>query len=354
MISKERVLTSLSHNQPDRTPCNYLGTPEADEKLKTHFATDSMETVLEKLGVDMRIVDAPYVGPELQRWDDGRYEDYWGHIRKPIKNQAGVYNEAVELPYADFKTVADVDNARWPKAEWFDYSGIAAECERQASYAVVFGSPGNMDLINGTARGRGVEQVMYDIALDDPVGMACMERRFQCCYERSDVALKAAGGKVDIFWIGDDFGSQNGLLISPEKWRELFFPKIKTMCELGHGYGAKVMLHSCGSTRRVWPMLIEAGVDIYDTVQPEAVDMDPTQLKQKFGDRICFHGTVSTQNTLPFGSTQDIADEIRLRINTVGKNGGLILAPAHNIQPDTPIENILAMYETIRASASNS
>jgi len=346
--SKERVLTALEHKNPDRCPCDYIGTPEVDEKLKKHFQTDKMEVVLERLGVDIRVVDAAYIGPELRVWDDGRFENYWGSIRKPVRNEAGTYNEAVEFPYAAFKSVEDVKKFNWPKVEWFDYSRLAEDCRRYSEYAVVFGSPGNMDLINGTAYGRGVEKVIYDIGLEDPVGLACMTKRFQCCYEMSESALKAANGQIDILWIGDDYGTQNGLLMSPEKWRKLFFGRLKEMCELGHKYGAKVMLHCCGSTRPLWPGLIEAGVDIYQTVQPEAANMDPAELKAEFGDRICFHGTISIQKTLPFGTAEQVAREVRLRVETVGKNGGLIVAPAHNTQPDTPVENILALYEEVQ------
>ncbi|MHC4527891.1 MAG: uroporphyrinogen decarboxylase family protein [Planctomycetota bacterium] len=94
--------------------------------------------------------------------------------------------------------------------------------------------------------------------------------------------------------------------------------------------------------------LIEAGVDIYQTVQPEAKDMNPAELKTEFGDKICLHGAISIQNTLPFGTPQDVAKEVRLRLDTVGKNGGFIAAPAHNMQPDTPVENILALYEEVK------
>lgn len=347
MTSKKRVLSVLSHKDSDRVPCNYLGTPEVNEKLKAHFKTESMDMVLENLGVDIRVVEAPYIGPELKTWDDGRFQNYWGQIRKSVSNQAGTYNESVELPYAEFRTVQDVENFRWPQAEWFDYSHIEQDCKKYCDYAIVFGSPGNMDVINGTTYGRGVELVMYDIALDDPVGMACMDKRFDCCYQISEQALQAGNGKIDIFWIGDDYGTQNGLLISPQKWRELFLPYLKKMCELGHKYNTKVMLHSCGSTRAIWNDFIEAGVDIYDTIQPEAADMNPADLKQEFGDKICFHGAISTQKTLPFGTTHDVIQEVQERIKTVGVNGGFILAPSHNIQPDTPLENILAMYVAV-------
>ena len=344
ITSKQRVLKALSYHRPDRTPRNYLGTPEADKKLKSHFQTDDMDVVLEKLGVDLRVIKPVYVGPTLRKWEDGRFENFWGQVRKPIKNEAGIYNESVEFPYAEFTSASEVETFRWPIADWFDCSSITAQCDKYADYAIVYGAPGNMDLINGTTYGMGVEKFLFGIALDDPIVYACMEKRFECCYAISQKVLQAADGKIDIFWIGDDYGTQNGLLISPQKWCELFFDKLKTMCELGHSYGAKVMLHSCGSTRLIWQDLIEAGVDIYDTVQPEAANMDPGELKDEFGDRICFHGAISTQKTLPFGSVKDVAGEVKLRIESVGKNGGYILAPAHNIQPDTPLENILAMY----------
>jgi uroporphyrinogen decarboxylase len=348
MTSRQRVLTALEHKNPDRCPCDYIGTPEVDEKLKEYFRTESMDVVLEKLGVDLRVVEAPYIGPELRTWDDGRFENYWGSIRKAVSNEAGVYNEAVEFPYAKFESVEDIEKFRWPIPEWFDYGKIAEDCKKYSDYAVVFGSPGNMDLINGTAYGRGVEKVIYDIALEDPIGLACMAKRFECCYAMSEAALQAADGRVDILWIGDDYGTQSGLLISPKTWRKLFFPRLKKMCNLGHSYGAKIMLHCCGSTKPLWGDLIEAGVDIYQTVQPEAVDMNPAELKAEFGERICLHGTISIQDTLPFGTPEEVAAEVRQRIQTVGRDGGFIVAPAHNAQPDTPVENILALYEEVR------
>ncbi|MHC4214850.1 MAG: uroporphyrinogen decarboxylase family protein [Planctomycetota bacterium] len=348
MTSKERVLTALNYKEADRCPCDYIGTPEVDEKLLRHFETDDMEVVLRKLGADLRVLDLPYIGPELRVWDDGRFENYWGSIRKAVRNEAGEYNEAVEFPYAKFESVADVEKFRWPKIEWFDFSTISRQCEKYCDYAVVYGSPGNMDLINGTAYGRGVERVLYDIALEDPVGLACMEKRFECCYAISERALEQGGGRIDILWIGDDYGTQNGLLMGPDRWRKLFFAKLSKMCELGHRYGAKVMLHCCGGTRGLWPDLIDAGVDIYQTIQPEAKDMEPASLKEEFGERICFHGTISIQKTLPFGSAKDVTAEVRRRIETVGAGGGLILAPSHNMQPDTPVENILAMYDAVR------
>jgi uroporphyrinogen decarboxylase len=149
---------------------------------------------------------------------------------------------------------------------------------------------------------------------------------------------------VDIVWMGDDYGTQRGLLMSPAKWRKLFRPKLQAMIDLSHKHGARLMLHSCGSTRALWGDFVDMGLDIYDTIQPNAAGMTPNELAAEFGRSICMHGTINTQKTLPFGAVEDVIAEVRDRIDSFGSQGGLIVAPCHNIQPDTPLENILAMY----------
>jgi len=239
----------------------------------------------------------------------------------------------------------------WPSPDWFDYSDLAEQCRRVRDYAVVLGNPGVMDLINGTARGRGVEQTLLDIGLEDPVGLACMQKRQEFYLELMARSLDAARGQVDILFVGDDYGSQRSLLMSRACWRKLFQPKLRQFADLAASAGIPLMLHSCGSTRLIMPDLIETGVAIYDTVQPEAAGMDPAELDAEFGRQMAWHGTISTQQTLPFGSPADVEAEVHQRIERVGRDGGLILAPAHNIQPDTPVENILAMYRAAGALA---
>ncbi len=348
MNSKQRVLTALDHRQPDRVPFDYLGTPEVSEMLKRHFDTD-MDGLLERLGIDLRVIKPIYEGPsDLETWIDGRFINMWGHVRKPKKIGAITYLEPDRDRYTEFNGVDEVSEFRWPQVSWFDYSTIAEQCEKYSDYAIVYGSPGNMDMSNGTSFLIGDERFYYGIMDKDKVTLACMEKRFESCYKITEGVLQGAKGKVDILWIGDDYGSQKALRFSPAIIRELFIPGLKEMCKLGHKYDAKVMLHSCGSTREIWPDLIDAGLDIYDTIQPEAAGMDPAGLKEDFGDQICFHGTISTQQTLPKGTAENVAEEVRRRIETVGIGGGLILAPCHNIQLDTPLKNILALYSADR------
>src|SRR5208283_4573670 len=226
MNSKERVLAAIGHKAMDRIPVNYLGTPEADAKLRVHFGVDlnvpqvppgeSMEydwDILGCLGADLRGLRLPYRGPVIPTFDDGRAQDLFGVIYRPVRNEVGTYLESCTLPYAAFETLSDVEAYRWPDPGWFDYSALIPQCEQWKDYAVVYGWMGNVDLINGTAFGRGFELTIMDIALENPVGLAIMEKRFEYGYEHTRRALEACGGKVDIVWIGDDYGTQRGLLM---------------------------------------------------------------------------------------------------------------------------------------------
>ena len=192
--------------------------------------------------------------------------------------------ESCHFPYAAFETVDDVEAFPWPDPDWFDYAALPRQCRELEGYAIVYGWPGNLDLINGTAFGRGFEQTIIDIATEDPAGLRIMEKRFEFCREQTRRALEACGGAIDIVWIGDDYGTQRGLLLSPAKWRKLFRAKLQAMIDLAHRHGARLMLHSCGSTRPIWPDLADMGLDIYDTIQPEAVGMAPNELAAEFGN----------------------------------------------------------------------
>ncbi len=356
MTSRERVRAVLARRDADRIPVNYIGTPEVNAKLRQHFGLEDPRDgrpgdvvvndwdIQARLGSDLRTLRLRYQGPPLPQFDDGAVQNYWGVIRRPMHTPSGIVMESMEFPWAAFQTLSDMEQYPWPDPDWFDYAGLAKECSRFEDCAIIYGWPGNVDMINGTSFARGFEQTIFDMALGDPVGLACMQKRFDFYYEQSRRALEACGGRVDILWIGDDFGTQKGLLVGPPTWRKLFGPKVRAMADLAHRFGAKLMLHSCGSTRKVWPDLVDSGVDIYDTVQPEAAGMVPAELAAEFGASITLHGTISTQQTLPFGSPEDVAAEVRDRLELFRAKGGIILAPSHNILSDTPTENVLAMY----------
>ncbi len=347
MTSKERVLAAFAHEQPDRTPCDYFGTPEINEALFKHFAVSSLDEIRQCLQTDISFVEPPYIGPELPAFNDGSTMDIWGIQRRPMPNEYGEYAEPVNFPYAEWTTVEQAEAFNWPSPDWFDYSTIGKMCERYPNMAIAAGQFGVQDYINGTAFGRGVEKVLLDIALEDAVFLYIIEKRHRFYLEYIERILKAANGRIDIILCGDDFGTQRAPLISPQTFDKMFASKKKEFFDMVHSYDAKITHHSCGSTHKLIPHFIKIGMDSLQTIQPQAKSMNPYELKKEFGDSIVFHGAVDVQGWLQKATVDEIRDEVHHLMDEVGKDGGYILAPCHNIQPDTPIQNVLAIYDAV-------
>ncbi len=344
MTSKQRVLTACRHEQPDRVPLQVYLTPEIRGRLQAHFGGD----VLEALGIDFRGVGAPYCGelrPGPGLPGEADHYDIWGTGYTMTRYQGGAYPEATELPFAAIDSMDQVEAYPWPSPDDYDYSQLRAQAEALSEYAVIFGGAGIPDIVNGVSRGRGMERVLIDIQTRDPVGIAIIDRRVEHYYRYCRRGLEAGGGAIDILALGEDCGDQRGRLFPPQVFDEFFLPRIQPFIDLAHEFGALAMLHSCGDTHDIMPTFIEMGLDILDAMQPEPEGMDPPTIKRRHGDRLTFCGLISTQRTLPQGSEEDVRREVRERIEVMGAGGGYICAPAHCIQPDTPLENVLALYD---------
>ena len=153
--------------------------------------------------------------------------------------------------------------------------------------------------------------------------------------------------EADAFLFGDDWGSQNGIIIGPPKWRKFIKPAWKRVYDEVHKQGKKVISHSCGSVYDILPDAIEIGLDMLESVQPEAYGMDPFKLKLEFGDKLGFWGTLGSQSVIPFFKPDEIKEHIRKLKKELGKNGGYILAPAKPFQPETPLENVTAVIDAL-------
>jgi len=341
--SKERVLCSLAWQEPDRVPIQTYLTPEIHERLRQHFAG---RDILECLGVDFRNVMPRFTGTIKPPAGDVHF-DIWGAGYKPITHGAGgTYQESIIRPLADLETLDDVENYPWPDpAGDFDYSGIEAACDKLHDYAVCCEGAGTPDILNGVSRGRGMTEAMIDIGTRDEVGLAIIRQRCDILYERSRLTLEAGKGKIDILCLGEDLGNQNGRMFSPKDFDDIFRPQLQRFIDLAHEHGVKSMLHSCGDTHELQPILIEMGLDILDAMQPEPPGMDVEKVRALCKGKLAFCGLISTQHTLPHGSVEECRAEARHRLDVIAKGGGYIFAPAHCIQPDTPLENILAIYE---------
>lgn len=345
MTSKERVLTAVAHKTPDRIPIQVYLTPEIEQALLEHFGLDRTEQLLDQLGVDLRMVNPRYTGilpavPEgcdcVDEWGAGYVLFDHGH--------GGKYKEPRYLALAQITTLEEVEVYPWPSPDDFDYSDIEARCDALKEYAVCTGSAGMPDIVNGVSRGRGMEQVLVDIVTQDPVGVAIIDKRCDYFYEIARRTLDAAKGKIDILCTGEDTGNQLGPMFSFDVFDAFFRPRLKRFYDLAHEFGCKAMMHSCGNTRRLQSRFIAMGLDILDAMQPEPEGMEPEELKTENGAKLTFCGLISTQKTLPFGTVEECRAEARHRLNLF-KDGGYIFSPAHCIQADNPLENVLAIYE---------
>ena len=192
---------------------------------------------------------------------------------------------------------------------------------------------------------RGYERMLTDFALKPDLAERILDLPY---HYHLAAAKKLTQMGVDMIWIGDDVGAQNAMLISPKMWRKFLKPRMANfIAELkAINPQVKVAYHSDGCIYPIIPDLIEIGLDVLNPIQPAS--MDPVRLKREYGERLCFWGSIDEQHTLPFGSPADVSAEVRSRLETLGKKGGLILGPTHHVQLDTPMDNFWAMVNTIK------
>ena len=347
MTPRERVLAALAHTEPDFTPCDYFATPEIHQALVEHFGLADKAEIAERLGTDIRYIKPPYTGPPLPEFDDASVMNIWGVRRRPMSNEYGEYSEPVGLPYAGWTTVEEAETFPWPDPDAYDYDAVRTLCETYPDMAIAAGSVHVQDFINSVAMGRGVEQVLMDIALEDPVYLFIVQKRHDFYMRHIERILDAGRGRIDLVLVGDDFGSQRGPLISPDTFNKLFAPKKKELFDMIHAHGAKVTHHCCGSSRALIPDFIACGMDALQTIQIRAAGMDPYKLKADFAGKIVLHGAVDVQGWLQHAATEEIETEVNRLMDEVGRGGGYICGPSHHIQPDVPVQNVLTVYQTI-------
>jgi uroporphyrinogen decarboxylase len=348
---RDRILAAINHERLGRTPCDYWGTPEVTDKLCRHLGCDGIVAVYDRLGIDgiMR-VEPPYIGPPLPEQYDGAsayVRQAWGMRFKAQRYPAGgIYWEQTFNPLAGAETIADLDTFPWPKPEWFDYSALPALCAQYPNRAIQLGYSAIFYYHNML---RGLEQSLADPLLMPEFTHHLLQKVSDVFYEYHARCFKAARGLVQLTQVTDDFGTQRGLMISPRVFREFYKPHIQRAIDLAKSFDLKVFHHDDGSIRPLIPELVEMGIDVLNPVQWRCADMDPAELKDSFGDRVCFHGGIDNQDVMPFGTPQDVRDEVIRNLETLGRGGtGYIVAPCHNLQVNTSVENILALYETVR------
>jgi uroporphyrinogen decarboxylase len=349
MTSKERVKRAFAHETPDRVPFDYLANPGIDRRLKRHFSLrpDDDEGLRRVLGVDFFEIIPPYVGPKLHPEREGRHVDIWGIHTKWVEHESGGYWDYCDFPLrgADLEAVE-----AWPmpSPDDFDYEVVPALCAAMQDYCLLIGNPGAGDMINTAGMIRGVEDVLVGLMSDDPACLRFMERKNEVQLAMLERALEAARGAIDILWLGEDLGTQRGPMISLELFRKYIRPQHQKFADLARHFGIPVMIHSCGSSSWAFDDFLEMGITIVDTLQPEAKDMAPEYLKKRYGDRMSFHGCISTAGVVATGTVEDTVKMVKETLEVMMPGGGYALSPTHMLQDNSPTQNVVALYETAK------
>ena len=350
MTHRGRVLTSLQHKEPDRVPLFYRDVPEVEQRLLRDLGLKDREELLRYFDIDFRWVGPEYVGPSLTDESTGRRRDIWGveYQYTRFSDRAG-YWEAVTHPLADCSDPAALDDYRWPTLDWFSFSELADAVGRFDDYAIMTSpGPASPGLLMPIQSLLGIERSLMDMVVNPEFFQALIQHVLDFLLPFVDQMLAAAGDRIDFFRIGDDFGTQKGLLFSPEHWRRWVQPAFRLLNDVAKKHGAYLYLHSCGSVRRLIPDFIASGVNVLDPLQVKAAGMNPAELKADFGDEICFSGGVDEQELLPKGSPAEVKAGVRQLLDTMAPRGGFFIGPTHNFQDDIPTANIVAMYEAAR------
>ncbi|HSB69721.1 MAG TPA: uroporphyrinogen decarboxylase family protein [Candidatus Methylomirabilis sp.] len=372
MTHRERVLTALRHQAPDRVPVDLGGTLastiniHAYRRLMAHlgFGADPPvsylsrrsnsvlpdERLLQYLDVDCRavVLDSPDANPEREL-PDGTLHDEWGITWSHLGTGQHFINTAG--PFCQHEPDPSlIEKFAWPDPldpGRFRTLRRQAETLRAASDAAIILVLG-VGVVHQIQFMRGYAAALEDLlAAPDFVG-AFMDRYADFWVRMTERALQEVGDLVDLAMFGDDLGTQHGPVMSPALYRRLIKPCHGRMVQAVKRFDKPVLLHTCGSVAAFIPDLIEVGFDALHPIQVSARDMDSARLKREFGQDITFWGAIDTQRVLPMGTPEDVRQEVQRRIADLGPGGGYVLGAVHNVQAEVPPQNILAMVEAAR------
>ncbi len=341
MIPRERVLTAFEHKEPDCVPTWCGASPEFWKKAKNELGIDD-EGLRLRVGDDFRRVFARYTGPEFT-------------LSPRVTNRTPFGIERVGLGYGQpishtltNATLADIHNYPWPNPEWIDVSQVSNDARKyKGHYAILGGdwSPFWHDAIDLL----GMENLYYKM-YDSPVIVdAVMEHIVDYYVSVSQRIFDATDDAIDIFFIGNDFGSQTGPLIGEKLFRRFILPHLERLINLGHSYGKKVMLHCCGGFAPLISSMIEAGLDGLHAIQPDCHGMCLRKLKVDYGDKILFNGCIDSRNVLINGTPDSVIEKTCEVLDIMKNGGGFVAGASHDtILEETPLENVLVMFDTIR------
>lgn len=340
MNSHERVLTAFAHEPPDRVPAWCGASDEFWAKAKGELGLDD-EGLRLRFRDDFRRVFGRYAGPELPLSPGATFRTPFGIERTGLG-----WGQPLSHPLAQ-ATLDDVHGFAWPDPTSIDVSPIRSDASvYDGQYAILGGdwSPFWHDLIDLL----GME-TMYLTMYDQPELVDAILGHIVDYYAAvSQNIFDAAADSIDIFFIGNDFGSQRGALLSEVMFRRFLLPHLARLIDLGHAYGLKVMLHCCGGFAELIPAMIEVGLDGLHALQPCCAGMEPQRLKAEFGDKILLNGAIDSHHVLINGTPESVRENTRDTLQVLMPGGGYVAGASHDtILEETPLENVLAMFDAV-------
>ncbi|TVR54348.1 MAG: hypothetical protein EA426_17055 [Spirochaetaceae bacterium] len=351
MNSRDRVIAAAERRKADRFPTSLRCTPEVLDGLRAHLNAPTKQDAYDALGIDVRWISLPFIGPKERSAAPLGSEgtDFWGCYNTKTVTAFNTYFEITHHPLANACTVRDVENHDWPSLDWWDYQAIPEIIERENRAdrrAILFFAGGAFETPWYI---RGFERFLTDLYDAPEIVHAICTRVEEYYRERALRVLEAGNGMIDIVGSGGDIGAETSMLVSPEKWRQLIKPYTAKLIRTFSSMGLKTFYHSDGAIQPVIEDFIEIGLDILDPIQVGAAGMTPEELFPRFGDRLTFHGAIDEVHLLPHATPDQVFDETTRVIRTLGENNGYIVSPTHQVQGDTPVENVVAIFEAVKA-----
>lgn len=341
ITSKERGLAPFKAKKLDRFPMWYSGDPQTTQNIVDFLgakdADDALHTIL---GIDYKTFRPNFTGEPLKKYDDGSSDTVWG-----IRRAGYFYGQAMTHPLEEIEDLEDLDkNYTFPDPSLWDAHISEEEKKSAEGFCVIGGSWA--PFFHDSIELMDMERFMIEMYDQPELIKAIVDRSFAFYYDQTKRAFEQNPGFIDFMFIGNDFGSQRALLMSPDHWREFFKPNVKKMVELAHAHGAVAGLHSCGDIHSIFPDLIEIGMDAVNPIQVNADHMDPVVLKREYGKDIVFFGGIDENVVLLTGTEQQVRDETRRIIDILGHDGRYIVAASHDyLLPEVPARNIVAMFD---------
>ncbi len=328
MTNKERVYASLRHEQPDKTPYHIGFTQQAYATMAEYYGDPDFAS---KLG-------------NCLVWASAAPQQPWVEVAPGIwEDPFGVqWNRTVDTDIGVVCNTRITDAYVFPDIDILPSDGqIEAVIAANPDSFIV--SDLGFSLFERAWTLVGMENLLMAMVAEPAFAHKLLDRILEF---NLHVIERACAHDIDAMIFGDDWGMQTGLIMGANRWREFIKPRIAQMYGAVKARGKYVFIHSCGKVDDVFPDLIEVGLDCFNPFQPEVIDV--YDAKRCFGNRLSFYGGISTQRTLPYGSVQDVRDEVRRLLDDIGRDGGYIAAPAHAIPGDAKAENIAAMIEVLQ------